>query len=143
MNQDVALWTVQSRWPSAIARVSKQPLRAHEVRPVANRMTLYASQSDDALILSKYVHGGTRAGGNALFLEELVHPLLHQREAVVRTTAAPNAEVHHPGPLASALADLDRVLHRAITINIRGHSYRLKEKLKAGLVRMEETAATT
>ncbi|NGZ97839.1 MAG: ATP-binding protein, partial [Nitrospira sp. WS110] len=28
-------------------------------------------------------------------------------------------------------------------INIRGHSYRLKEKLKAGLVRLEETAATT
>jgi len=42
-----------------------------------------------------------------------------------------------------ATAILDRVLHHAITINIRGHSYRLKEKLKAGLVRMEETAATT
>ncbi|MGH8629566.1 MAG: ATP-binding protein, partial [Burkholderiales bacterium] len=33
----------------------------------------------------------------------------------------------------------DRVLHHAITLNIRGNSYRLKEKLKAGLVRAEES----
>jgi hypothetical protein len=30
---------------------------------------------------------------------------------------------------------LDRLLHHAVTLNIRGNSYRLKEKLKAGLVR--------
>ncbi|MFZ3012087.1 MAG: IS21-like element helper ATPase IstB [Nitrospira sp.] len=47
------------------------------------------------------------------------------------------------GDRVLATAILDRVLHHAITINIRGHSYRLKEKLKAGLVRLEETAATT
>ena len=29
---------------------------------------------------------------------------------------------------------LDRLLHHAITVNIRGNSYRLKDKLKAGLV---------
>jgi len=40
-----------------------------------------------------------------------------------------------------ATAILDRVLHHAITINIRGNSYRLKEKLKAGLLRAEETTA--
>ena len=34
-----------------------------------------------------------------------------------------------------ATAILDRVLHHAITINIRGNSYRLKVKLKAGLVK--------
>ena len=37
-----------------------------------------------------------------------------------------------------ATAILDRVLHHAITINIRGNSYRLKDKLKASLVRAEE-----
>jgi hypothetical protein len=47
------------------------------------------------------------------------------------------------GDRGLATAILDRGLHHAITINIRGHSYRLKEKLKAGLVRMEEPAATT
>jgi DNA replication protein DnaC len=40
-----------------------------------------------------------------------------------------------------ATAILDRVLHHAITINIRGNSYRLKEKLKAGLIRAEEPVA--
>jgi DNA replication protein DnaC len=44
------------------------------------------------------------------------------------------------GDRVIATAILDRVLHHAITINIRGNSYRLKDKLKAGLVRPEETA---
>ena len=39
-----------------------------------------------------------------------------------------------------ATAILDRVLHHAITINIRGNSYRLKDKLKAGLIRADEPA---
>jgi DNA replication protein DnaC len=42
------------------------------------------------------------------------------------------------GDRVIATAILDRVLHHAVTINIRGNSYRLKEKLKAGLVRPEE-----
>jgi DNA replication protein DnaC len=42
------------------------------------------------------------------------------------------------GDRVIATAILDRVLHHAITINIRGNSYRLKEKLKAGLVRPAE-----
>jgi DNA replication protein DnaC len=37
-----------------------------------------------------------------------------------------------------AAAILDRILHHAITVNIRGNSYRLKEKLKVGLVRPAE-----
>ena len=47
------------------------------------------------------------------------------------------------GDRVLATAILDRVLHHAITINIRGHSYRLKEKLKAGLVRVEEASTAT
>lgn len=43
------------------------------------------------------------------------------------------------GDRVIATAILDRVLHHAVTINIRGNSYRLKDKLKAGLVRAEET----
>jgi len=43
------------------------------------------------------------------------------------------------GDRVIATAILDRVLHHAI---IRGNSYRLKEKLKAGLVRPTETDAT-
>ena len=44
------------------------------------------------------------------------------------------------GDRVLATAILDRVLHHAITINIRGHSYRLKEKLKAGLVRVDDAS---
>jgi DNA replication protein DnaC len=44
------------------------------------------------------------------------------------------------GDRVIATAILDRVLHHAITLNIRGNSYRLKDKLKAGLVRPEEPA---
>jgi DNA replication protein DnaC len=45
------------------------------------------------------------------------------------------------GDRVIATAILDRVLHHAITINILGNSYRLKDKLKAGLIRAEEPAA--
>ena len=46
------------------------------------------------------------------------------------------AEVFGDRVIATAI--LDRILHHAITVNIRGNSYRLKEKLKAGLVRPAE-----
>ena len=39
------------------------------------------------------------------------------------------------GDRVIATAILDRLLHHAVTLNIRGNSYRLKEKLKAGLIR--------
>ncbi len=44
------------------------------------------------------------------------------------------------GDRVIAAAILDRVLHHAITVNIRGNSYRLKDKLKAGLVQPTEAA---
>jgi DNA replication protein DnaC len=42
------------------------------------------------------------------------------------------------GDRVIATAVLDRILHHAITLNIRGNSYRLKDKLKAGFVRPAE-----
>lgn len=41
-----------------------------------------------------------------------------------------------------ATAILDRLLHHAVTMNIRGNSYRLKDKLKAGLVRSHDNNAS-
>ena len=40
--------------------------------------------------------------------------------------------------IASAI--LDRLLHHSITVNIRGDSYRLKEKMKAGLLKSKAVA---
>ena len=45
------------------------------------------------------------------------------------------------GDRVIATAILDRLLHHAVTLNVRGNSYRLREKLKAGLVRTEEAEA--
>jgi DNA replication protein DnaC len=42
------------------------------------------------------------------------------------------------GDRVIATAILDRLLHHAVTMNIRGNSYRLKDKLKAGLVRPQD-----
>lgn len=43
------------------------------------------------------------------------------------------------GDRVVATAILDRLLNHAIALNIRGNSYQLKEKLKAALMRTEET----
>ena len=40
------------------------------------------------------------------------------------------------GDAVIASAILDRLLHHATTVNIKGDSYRLREKPKAGLVRV-------
>jgi len=50
------------------------------------------------------------------------------------------------GDRVIASAILDRVLHHSITVNIKGDSYRLREKLKAGLLKSKtalETAETS
>ena len=47
------------------------------------------------------------------------------------------------GDRVIATAILDRLLHHAITMNIRGNFYRLKEKLKAGLIRHDEETVTS
>jgi DNA replication protein DnaC len=44
------------------------------------------------------------------------------------------------GDRVIATAILDRLLHHAIMLNIRGNSYRLKDKLKAGLVQQTEAS---
>jgi DNA replication protein DnaC len=47
-------------------------------------------------------------------------------------------EVFGDPVIASAI--LDRLLHHSITVNIRGDSYRLKEKMKAGLLKSKIAA---
>ncbi len=41
--------------------------------------------------------------------------------------------------IASAI--LDRLLHHSVTVNIKGESYRLREKRKAGLLRAANETA--
>jgi DNA replication protein DnaC len=59
----------------------------------------------------------------------------YERGAMIMTSNQPYSnwgETFGDQVIASAI--LDRVLHHAISISIKGESYRLKEKLKAGLL---------
>jgi IstB-like ATP binding protein len=47
------------------------------------------------------------------------------------------------GDQVIASAILDRLLHHSITINIKGESFRLKEKLRAGLLKPKTHQSTT
>ncbi len=60
----------------------------------------------------------------------------YERGAIILTSnqsVAAWGEVFGDPIIATAI--LDRLLHHSITINIKGESYRLREKLKAGLVK--------
>jgi DNA replication protein DnaC len=46
------------------------------------------------------------------------------------------------GDTVIATAILDRILHHSTTVNIKGNSYRLKEKVKAGLLKSPEIHET-
>jgi len=59
----------------------------------------------------------------------------YERGAMIMTSNQPYSnwgDIFGDQVIASAI--LDRVLHHAISISIKGESYRLKEKLKAGLL---------
>ena len=73
-----------------------------------------------------------RQGANLFF--QLISRRYERGSIIVTSNQSLGAwgEVFGDPVIASAI--LDRLLHHSITINIRGDSYRLKEKLKAGLV---------
>lgn len=78
-----------------------------------------------------------RAGANLFF--QLISRRYEKGPMILTSNQSFGAWGEVFGDRVIATAILDRVLHHAITLNIRGNSYRLKEKLKAGLVRAEET----
>jgi hypothetical protein len=82
---------------------------------------------------------GTRKSAHALNAGRSGEPKrLPQRYRLTKQSFGAWGDVFGDRVIATAI--LDRVLHHAITLNIRGNSYRLKEKLKAGLIRSYESA---
>ena len=80
-----------------------------------------------------------RQGANLFF--QLVSRR-YERGAIILTSnqsLGAWGEVFGDPVIASAI--LDRLLHHSITVNIRGDSYRLKEKMKAGLLKSKITTA--
>jgi len=80
-----------------------------------------------------------RAGANLFF--QLISRRYERGPMILTSNQSFAAWGEVFGDRVIATAILDRLLHHAVTLNIRGNSYRLKEKLKAGLVRTEETEA--
>ena len=74
-----------------------------------------------------------RQGANLFF--QLVSRRYERGSIVITSNQSLGAwgEVFGDSVIASAI--LDRLLHHSITINIKGESFRLKEKLKAGLLK--------
>ena len=79
-----------------------------------------------------------RAGANLFF--QLISRRYERGPMILTSNQSFGAWGEVFGDRVIATAILDRVLHHAITVNIRGNSYRLKEKLKAGLLRAADTA---
>jgi DNA replication protein DnaC len=78
-----------------------------------------------------------RAGANLFF--QLISRRYERGPMILTSNQSFTAWGEVFGDRVIATAILDRLLHHAVTLNIRGNSYRLKDKLKAGLVRTEET----
>jgi DNA replication protein DnaC len=74
-----------------------------------------------------------RQGANLFF--QLISRRYEKGAVIITSNQSLGAwgEVFGDPVIASAI--LDRLLHHSITVNIRGESYRLKEKLKAGLLK--------
>ena len=74
-----------------------------------------------------------RQGANLFF--QLVSRRYERGSIIITSNQSLGAwgEVFGDSVIASAI--LDRLLHHSITINIKGESFRLKEKLKAGLLK--------
>ena len=83
-----------------------------------------------------------RQGANLFF--QLVSRRYERGSIIITSNQSLGAwgEVFGDAVIASAI--LDRLLHHSITVNIKGESFRLKEKLKAGLLKpkLDTTAAS-
>jgi DNA replication protein DnaC len=77
-----------------------------------------------------------RAGANLFF--ELISRRYERGPMILTSNQSFGSWGEVFGDRVIATAILDRILHHAITLSIRGNSYRLKDKLKAGLVRPAE-----
>jgi DNA replication protein DnaC len=74
-----------------------------------------------------------RQGANLFF--QLVSRRYERGSIIITSNQGLGAWGEVFGDTVIASAILDRLLHHSITVNIKGESFRLKEKLKAGLLK--------
>jgi DNA replication protein DnaC len=94
----------------------------------------HASGSNQVLIIDEIGYIPIDRHGANLFFQLI--SWRYERGAIIVTSnqgLGAWGEVFGDSVIAAAI--LDRLLHHSITINIKGESYRLREKLKAGLLK--------
>ena len=86
------------------------------------------------LIIDEVGYLGLDQAGAAMLFQVICNRY-EKNGATIITSNKPFAEWAHifAGDPVMASAALDRLLHRATILNIKGESYRLREKRKAGL----------
>lgn len=105
--------------------------RAHAENRLDDKLKLYCQPK--LLIIDEIGYIPIDRLGANLFFQLISRR--YEKGAMIMTSNQPFSnwgEVFGDQIIASAI--LDRVLHHAISVNIKGESYRLKEKLKAGLL---------
>ena len=121
---------VQAYFITAQDLVADLTLAAREAR-LAKRMQVYTRPR--VLIIDEIGYLPLDATGASLFFQLI--SARYERGSIILTSNKSYSEwgaVFGDPIIASAI--LDRLLHHSTTINIRGESYRLKERRKAGLL---------
>jgi len=107
------------------ARLAREKNRLHVLQRVIHRAALFVLDELGFLPL---------AAEDATFLFEVINKRYHSGKSTIITSNKSFGqwgEIFPDPVLATAL--LDRLLHHATTINIRGESYRLKHRRESGL----------
>lgn len=110
--------------------------KAHSENKLEERLKVLAQPK--LLIIDEIGYLPLDRHGASLFFQLVAKR--YEKGALILTSNQPYGqwgEVFGDHVLATAI--LDRLLHHAVSINIKGDSYRLKEKLKAGLVTRQKT----
>jgi esterase/lipase superfamily enzyme len=101
-------------------------LFAQAIRPVTERITMYASANDDALLLSKIIHGGPRAGEKGQFL--LIAPGVDTIDAsAARTDFLGHEYFSNSG---SIIDDMHKILASGTPPDLRGLQTMFLQNLK-------------
>jgi DNA replication protein DnaC len=105
--------------------------KAHSENKLEERLKIFSQPK--LLIIDEIGYLPLDRHGASLFFQLIAKR--YEKGALILTS---NQTYSHWGDVFGdqvlATAILDRLLHHAVSINIKGDSYRLKEKLKAGLV---------
>lgn len=115
---------------TSLSRLIEDLKKAHKENRLEKRMRIYTGQK--LLIIDEVGYLPLDSLGPNLFFQLI--SARYERGSIILTSNKGFGEWGElMGDTVLATAVLDRLLHHAHIINIRGNSYRLKDRLKTGL----------